>query len=294
MKDLEKVNVPNLIIPGFPKSGTSSLFDYLCQHPDIFKPKYKEPHNYSQDKRYSERFSTHSTFSFNELYNAKGNCKYIPDASTSYLISKHALKRIKRDSPNAKLIIIARDPIERLFSHYNWLRLLGFDQFSFKKEIKKDLIIDYNPNKPINGNYKSYIEHSKYGEQTKRCLEVFDKNQVLILSLENLNKNFNESMDRIFRFLEIEPISINRAIKNKTPNNIIHKKLKIPTKLKIIEKKIGSKVFSNSKIFNKKLQKINFTPKYEKFIFDLLKNDLEILKENNLVFPEWKTVNKYL
>jgi hypothetical protein len=291
----DKIVIPNLIIPGFPKSGTSSLFDYLTQHPDIFCPKIKEPHTYAFDERYKNRLTNKSLFNFDRLYSNSTNFKYIPDASTIYMISDKAFNRIKADeAKNLKILIIARDPIERIFSHYNWLRMLGYRQKKFKQEIYFENQKEFSAENNIKGNYKNYLEFSLYGKQLKRCFEVFDKEMIYILPLERLKNESENAFNEIFNFLEIDSISINKSLKNITPRKVKIKRNSIPTKIKIFEKKISSNIISESFLFQKTIEPISFSSKDEKFIFDLLKNDLEILKKMNLIFPEWKTVNKYL
>ncbi|SDH06664.1 sulfotransferase family protein [Psychroflexus sediminis] len=284
---------PNLIIPGFPKSGTSSLFDYLCQHPEIFRPKIKEPHTYAFDERYLSRFNSNEPFNFNNLYSNSENYKYVPDGSTIYLISDKALSRIKRDHKQAKIIIIARDPIERIFSHYNWLKMLGYEQKGFRKELLLENSSKFYPTKHIKGNYKNYIEFSMYAKQLKRCYKVFDSKNIYITSLERLRSEFEVVMNEIFNHLEIENIKVEKELKNKTPK-VSRIRKRIPTKLKILERKINTNIISDSFIFNKKIKPIKFNLKDEEFVFNFLKKDLIKLEEMNLYFPEWETVNKYL
>jgi hypothetical protein len=285
--------IPNLIVPGFPKSGTSSLFDYLCQHPDIYNPKIKEPHMYAFDDRYLNRFSTDDSFNFKRFYANTENYKYIPDASTIYLRSDKALKRIKEDTDNAKIIIIARDPIERVFSHYNWLKMSGNKQYKFQKEIKVEHSNNFSPLNHIKGNYKNYIQFSLYGEQLKRCFEIFEHKNIYITSLERLKNNFEEVLNEIFKHLEIEPIKVKGQPKNQTPKTARIQKV-VPSKLKKIEVILNTRVLSNSFLLKKNLKPTKFNENDEKFVFDFIKNDLITLQEMNLVFPEWKTVNKYL
>jgi hypothetical protein len=83
-------------------------------------------------------------------------------------------------------------------------------------------------------------------------------------------------------------------LKNTTPRKVKLKRNSIPTKIKVFEKKISSNIITESFLFQKTIEPISFSLNDEKFIFDLLKNDIEILKHMNLIFPEWKTVNKYL
>jgi hypothetical protein len=293
---LENINkIPNLIIPGFPKSGTSSFYDYLGQHPEIFASYRKESHIYSFNDRYKERFADKKHLhSFRKFYNEFHGEKYLMDASTTYLISSEALQRIRNDTENPKIIIVARDPIERIFSHFNWLRMLGYKQKKFKQEIYFENQKEFSAENNIKGNYKNYLEFSLYGNQLKRCFEVFDKEMIYILPLERLKNESENAFNEIFNFLEIDSISINKSLKNITPRKVKIKRNSIPTKIKIFEKKISSNIISESFLFQKTIEPISFSSKDEKFIFDLLKNDLEILKKMNLIFPEWKTVNKYL
>jgi hypothetical protein len=291
---MNKNKTPNLIIPGFPKSGTSSLYDYLGQHPDIFASYRKEPHIYTFQKRYNERFEDKNlTHSFDKFYNKYDDEKYIMDGSTTYLISNDALIRIRKDIKNPKIIIIARDPIERVFSHFNWLRMMGYEQRKFKKEIEVENQKKFNPEINLKGNFKNYLEFSLYGEQIRRCYEIFDNQNVFILPMERLKHRFDKSFEEIFKFLQVEPIPLKNSLKNKTPERVVLKK-HIPTKIKIIEKRISYHLISNSRLFSKVLKPKRFKISDEKFLFELLKDDLYLLKELNLVFPEWKTVNKWL
>ena len=287
-------NLPNLIIPGFPKSGTSSLFNYLSQHPDIFHSKVKEPHTYAFDERYCARMNNDCKFNFDEIYKNSDNFKFIPDASTIYMISKKAIKRIKNErAQNLKFIIVARDPIERIFSHYNWLRMLDYKQEKFKYEIKKENSKFFSPESHIRGNYKNYIQFSKYGEQIKNLYNLINKDQVLIVSAESLKNSFDQTMHNIFKFLELKPIKVDKTPSNVTPS-IISIRKKTPTKIRRLEKKLNSQLISDSFLFTKNIKPKVFNTMDEKLVFGLLEDDLKILSSLDLIFPEWKTVNKYL
>ena len=145
---------PNLIIPGFPKSGTSSLFACLRMHPSIFgSSKVKEPHNYSFDQRYKDRFRVEYKHSYRNLFADSTNEIYFMDASTTYLISNRSPQRMSADNPDSKIVVLARDPIERVFSHYNWLRSLGIATQGFEEEISEWLGRPFVPETRFNGNF---------------------------------------------------------------------------------------------------------------------------------------------
>jgi hypothetical protein len=211
------------------------------------------------------------------------------------MVSEKVMNRIKADEvKNLKILIIARDPIERVFSHYNWLRMLGYDQKEFRKEIDVESKKKFSAEKNIDGNYKNYLEFSLYGEQLKRCFEVFDKKMIHILSLEKLKNDFENAIDEIFNFLEVSPITIHKTLKNDTPKKLKVKRYNIPTKLKRIEKKTSFDFISKSLFFNKIVKPLKFSLKDEEFVFNLLKKDIDILKDLGLLLPEWKTVNKFI
>lgn len=285
---------PNLIIPGFPKSGTSSLFDYLVQHPEIYKSVIKEPHTYSHDTKYENRFFDNGIF--NRLYPSVKE-KYIIDASTSYMISKVALSRLIRDNPSAKIIIIARDPIERIFSHYNWIRTFGIPTKPFQDELLYWCKKDFEITKPMKGNFKNYIEFSKYGEQIERYLNVFPKRNILIIPSYELKDNYKQTLKNIVNFLNIEEIDFNEVTSNKTSSRVFLEK-NYPNIYKMLIKKINKltnkKLSIDKHLFEKDpLKKVVFDENDEKFVYNLIADDLIKLKKLGCFFSGWKTVNKY-
>lgn len=289
---------PNLFVTGFPKSGTSSLFDYLGQHNDIYASFRKEPHIYTYKSRFENRKVTGEYLSFQNLYSKSEKEKYIIDASTTYMISDLALERIKIDSPDAKIIIIARDPIERVFSHYNWIKSLGIEVKSFKREIKEWDELSFNPDVVFSGNFKNYIEFSKYGEQIEKCLKIFSKEQVLILPFEMMKDGNQKFMNCVFEFLDLKPIKINAEIKNATAGNTF-KERKWPFLIKNIYTFIPKGIKLNLKkrlnfLYKKKIKNYKFNSKEEKFIYNYLEEDINWLRDNGFCFNEWKTVKKQL
>ena len=209
------INSPNLFIPGFPKSGTSSLHSMLCQHPEISEGKWKEPHTYSYDNRYEKRFSI-----FSEQY-ANLSSRYILDSSTTYMVSRYAIERILNDTPNAKFIVIARDPIDRIVSHYNWLTSLNLVNLPFDKELKKHANEKFDYRFNYKGNFKAYIEFSKYGEQLKRLVELAGREAILFWEYEAVFQSWPVYQRELVSFLEIEPHEIFTLQKNKT-NKSVH------------------------------------------------------------------------
>lgn len=286
---------PNLFISGFPKSGTSSLYDYIGQHPDVFASHRKEPHTYTIEKRFNQRYSNTDTPNFLDFYKNGTDERYVMDGSTTTMISKDALNRIKMDTPDAKIIIIARDPIERIFSHYNWINSMGVATYNFRKEILIWNKFKFNPEIYFKGCYKNYIEFSKYGEQIQRCYETFPQNQVLVLFFEDLKSSPNKVLSKIFEFLDVSHCSVDIGIKNPTLLNPEYDEKK--SMVRVIADKIKSlspRLYSNT-IMHLEPMRINKVKPGEneiKFLFSLLKEDLEVLNELGFYSNKWATTDK--
>lgn len=188
---------PNLFIPGFPKSGTSALHSALVQHPEISMGNTKEPHTYSWDNRFRRKDDF-----FRENYEGLTS-KYILDSSTSYMVSEVALKRIIEDTPDAKFIIIARDPIDRIVSHYNWLSSKNLINKKPLEELQEHLDKSFDYRKHYSGNFKTYIDFSLYGKHMKRLLKLAKPENILFFTYEELFKGFETKKQKIAMFLNL-------------------------------------------------------------------------------------------
>lgn len=204
-KDIRR---PNLFIPGAAKSGTSTLHSMLIKHNEISAWTIKEPHTYSWDVHYKKRWK-----SFRNRYNQL-DTQYILESSTSYLVSKYAIKRILKDTPEAKFIILLRDPVDRIISHYNWLTTLGLVNKCFKEEVTNEANKKFNYRVHYSGNYKNYIDFSLYGEQLEYLNSHVAKSQYLILTFEELTNNPNVALEKISSFLKLDVTKIDLEKKN--------------------------------------------------------------------------------
>ena len=115
---------PNFFIVGLPKSGTTALHDFLNQHPQIFMSKVKEPHFFCTDfHRESDAFHDSQLFfhfrdeeTYLKLFSDLTTEKVIGESSTGYLYSKEAAKQIHDFNPEAKILIVLREPTSFLYS----------------------------------------------------------------------------------------------------------------------------------------------------------------------------------
>lgn len=233
------MRIPNFFIVGAAKAGTTSLYYYLKQHPDIYMSPVKEPHYFAKDidinkfsidyKKNSLILNKENIANFNllelhsayvrdfetykQLFKHRKNEKVIGEASVSYLYSKVAAKEIYNYNPNAKILIILRDPIERAFSHYLMNLSLGL---TTKKDFIKEVMEDYEKKEKGWGISHLYIELGLYSDQIKRYLEIFPKENIKIVKFEMLKNYTEETLKDIFKFLGVENsnFKIDLSIKN--------------------------------------------------------------------------------
>lgn len=201
---------PNLLIIGAMKSGTTSLHDYLDKHPDIFMSNPKELHYYAD-----ANYGIDTKEQYQNLFIT--DKKIAGTTPQSYTKAHHAdykniPERIYKDTPNVKLIYIVRDPVKRYESH-----ILE----SFHCDSQED--IKYSKE---SGNY---WKTSLYGFQLSHYLEYFNKDQILIVDLDDLKSSRLGQMNRIFDFLSV-PRLMDNELFNYTSNSAESKG--IPRKVK--------------------------------------------------------------
>lgn len=195
-------DLPNLYIPGAMKSGTSSLWKYLDKHPDIFMSEIKEPSFWIDDKKYPDLES------YRMLFRNGSNHLYRGDASAMYMAFDTFAERIKIHTPDAKLICILRNPIDRVWSHYWFLRGRGFARMPFKETFLES--VNATPDfsqLSITDKGQYYYSFGLYGRSLSRIYDKFDRANILILETNQL-KNFPlKTVNSCFRFLNLSELN---------------------------------------------------------------------------------------
>lgn len=207
-------NKPNFLIVGAAKAGTTSLYEYMRSHPEIFLPKRKEPLYFISEsvkfhtkdkymKQVLKKTETGKTYIDNKqeylnLFKRVKDEKAIGEASATYLYHySESIPRIKKELGDVKIIIILRNPVKKAFSQYKVLKKAAAEPFSLSKGIKKE-------KERIGNSYCSlyhYISQGLYYEQVKAYMENFS--QIKIILLEELNKNPEPIMNSVFDFLGV-------------------------------------------------------------------------------------------
>lgn len=209
--------LPDYLIIGAAKCGTSSLYEYLVRHPNVDSGVGKEIYffdlNYNKGTNW---YRTFFPFSFQRTISKIFAEKFVVgEATPRYLDHPYAPQRIKKIIPNVKLIILLRNPIDRAYSHWNMMVGHKRENFSFEDAIK-------NEKKRISGLFEKmekdesyysreyywygYLDRGIYVKKIKKWMEIFPKNQFLILKSEDLFTDPSEIFKRTQKFLDI-PIS---------------------------------------------------------------------------------------
>jgi len=199
--------MPNFLIVGAAKSGTTSLYHYLSQHPDIFMPRWKELSFFSRDP-FGPLHKVKKPEYYYKVFARASNQFAVGEASTSYLYDESAPRQIKKLLGTIKIIIVLRNPVDMAYSLYNHqVRREGETLNTFESA----LAAEDNRRKNITFRKKSYGWHANYYyyhrglyfKQVKRYLEAFGKNNVLILLFDELMCNSAAVAQKAFRFLGV-------------------------------------------------------------------------------------------
>lgn len=195
--------LPNLFIVGAPKAGTTSLYRYLNQHPEVFMSKIKEPNYFSGIPALGPTIVVKDEKKYKQLFKNVKNEKIVGEASTTYLYFEGTAERIKDFNKEAKIIIMLRNPVERAISHY----LMDRDKFLIEHDPPELALKDMNdPRKyGFHGFPKNpYLFPSLYYKPVKKYIEIFGLDQVKIIIFEKFKKDVINSMKEIFTFLEVD------------------------------------------------------------------------------------------
>ncbi|PPS44234.1 sulfotransferase [Chroococcidiopsis sp. TS-821] len=197
------MSMPNFLIIGAQKAGTSSLYYYLKQHPQIYMSPIKEPHFFTYEgEKVNESFSVVNNIEdYQKLFQDAPKSMMKGEASPSYIYAPKAAERIKHYIPEAKLIAILRHPAERAYS--NFLHAIRNDQEPLKdfRQALREEETRIRDRSVLLWHYKS---KGFYYKQLKRYLDLFDRSQIKICLYEDLNTNPAGVLKDLFEFLAVD------------------------------------------------------------------------------------------
>ena len=215
--------LPNFFIVGAPKCGTTSLYFYLQQHPDIFMCPIKEPNYFSfeeieKQKLYYRSVHIRSLKKYEALFSGVKTEKAIGEASVSYLYYPLVPLKIKQIVPQAKAIMLLRNPVDRAFSHYLMDVRLGYVNINFD-----NIIARKSSHRMLDLYYQQYVSLGLYYNQVKRYFDVFGNNNVSVIIFDELKTNARAVVKSLYSFLDVdtdyEPDTAQKKNEFLMPNN---------------------------------------------------------------------------
>jgi len=280
---------PNFFIIGAPRSGTTLLHNYLKQIPGIFMSSVKEPSYFAISINPKQKLTKpiHDKKKYLKLFEKAKYDDAVGESTPSYLWDPQAAKLIHQVVPDAKIIMILRNPVERAYSHYLQGIGFGYETLPLQEAMKKSL---NSPN-----DYSNRITAAGfYSEQVKRYLNIFKKEQLKIFIFEEFIQDLEKSLGEILDFLGVHseipsslkmvqnPVDISPGrfskflIRNKALRTIVRELVPYERSLEI------------RKIFSKKTEKPPLSDDDKKFLEDIYRQDVKKLQQilsRNLPWP---------
>jgi len=220
---------PNFFLVGAPKAGTTSLYHYLRQHPDIYMSPIKEPSYFSSEIRPENcdpDYRSHMEVlvertrellrdpmnipiadglvttwqDYQQLFYAADGQRAVGEASVGYMTSQAAAAGIAARFPRAKILMVLRSPVERAFSQYQHIATSGLITENFREYVRACL---RHGDGGI-GPYKPFLEMSFYAAQLERYFDHFPRAQIGIWIYEETRLQPEDFLRQIFRFLSVD------------------------------------------------------------------------------------------
>jgi hypothetical protein len=222
--------VPDFFIAGHPKSGTTALYEMLGRHPQIYVPERKEPRYFADDlpSRYQpwldESAAPETYEDYLALFDAARPDQMVGEGSTAYIWSHTAAARIAEVQPDARIVVLLREPA-------SYLRSLHLQLLEVRTEEEPDLrrAIALEPARREGRELPAtmarwpqvfmYSDHVRYAEQLRRFHAVFPRDQVLVLIYDDFRADNELTVRTVERFLGVddtvalEPLEVNASVR---------------------------------------------------------------------------------
>jgi len=292
----------NLFIAGEPKSGTSALNEFLSQHPDIYMSYEKEPCFFCSDiqeesiRHYGKNVFFHHTDleSYSSLFKEARHETVLGEASTLYLYSKASAKEIYGYNPEAKIIMMFREPVSFMYSlHSQYVSETTENEPDFGRAL--DLEPERKKHQQIPAGARSpsflfYRERTRYLDHIKRFVNTFDKSRLCVIIFEDFLKDNDKVFKNVLNFLGVDPcfrpayriVNENKVIKYKFLNRLVQ----APGFKRFFWKAVPSKMYYQMK---KGAERMFYKQEKRPPLDELLKNKLR--KE---FIEDIKRLNDYL
>jgi hypothetical protein len=205
----ERRSLPDAVILGAQKCGTSSLQGYLVQHPGVIAPLRKEVHYFDLNHGQGETW-------YRAHFGREGEPGLNLDASPYYLFHPAVPPRMHALLPEAKLIVLLRDPVRRAYSHYWHERDKGRESLSFEDAIHAEPSrLGQDEVRLASGELEasrehqlhSYLARGRYAEQLERWYALYPRERVLVLRFEDFVREPLAGLNQTLAYLGLSPMT---------------------------------------------------------------------------------------
>ena len=204
--------MPDFVVIGAPKCGTTSVYSFLCSHPAVEPALTKEIHYFDESfKRNLGDLWYRHNFPTTALLRRHGSIT--GEATTTYMLYPHAATMMKKAAPDARIIVMLRDPVDRAYSDYQMMMRYGMEYMSFEDALAAEQARVESERVRIESdpgfrwfyvpNY-SYVGKGQYAPQLERWLTCYGRDQILVETLEDLIRDPSAVGGRMLEFLGLD------------------------------------------------------------------------------------------
>ncbi|MBA3587009.1 MAG: sulfotransferase [Chloroflexi bacterium] len=209
---------PNFFIVGAPRCGTTALYAYLQQHPDVYMPYRKEPHYFGDDL--PQRPPYFDERAYLRLFDAAGDAARVGEATVWYLYSDSAAQQIRSFSPDARIIIMLRRPVEMMYSlHGLFLFTTWEDLTDFGEAIDAEADRGQGRRLPPNTWWQQALQYrwlADYAPHVERYLHLFGPERVKVIVYDDFRADTESVVRDTLGFLGLDPsISLRLGVVNR-------------------------------------------------------------------------------
>ncbi len=196
--------LPNFFILGAGRSGTTSLYQLLAQHPEIFMSPNKEP------TFFCDFFGMKNPWEYLQLFRGHTREPVVGECSHAYLSCPTSAEMLKAYVPQARFVVVLRNPADRAYSLYCWMTAAGnewlhpFERALAAEDRRAEDRRFYRKNPQYFYNYL-YFRSGLYGRQVRRYARLFPRERFLFVRFEELQQDIRSVLQRVCNFIDVDP-----------------------------------------------------------------------------------------
>ncbi len=294
----------DFICIGAPKAATSTLFELIKGHPDIYIPPAKEVPYFNDDDIYNKGWQWYMKTFFSGAKNGQKIGTLTPQYTSGFGKNTPELiaERIYKQSPDTKIILMARHPIERSYSHFKMHARHGYLKGSFEQNVLLLLKKDLEKERANLSQGNSYLFASEYGRVLEKYSKLFGKNGVMVILTDQIDRNPAAVIEKVFDFLDVDNtykpgdlgIRTNRGgskAKIKYLNSAYLHKFPVVKFLwqRLVPAPVRKRIYLKVLFWNTKVDSTSLDPRSKTYkqLVDFFKNDVKKFKKLSEISVPW-------